>query len=83
MLAKPGVSFDSFEHLFEIKWNGTRVLAFVDSRGYRRHRADVTDRYPSGMKIDWAMGTSQEILRSNRRVATSALPLFANQFIPS
>jgi ATP-dependent DNA ligase len=49
MLAKRGASFDSPEHLFEIKWDGTRVLAFVESRGYRlvnRHRADVTDRYP-------------------------------------
>src|ERR1700687_5410671 len=49
MLAKPGVPFDSPEHLFEVKWDGTRVLAFVDSRGYRlvnRHRADVTDRFP-------------------------------------
>src|SRR5260370_21076606 len=49
MLAKPGVPFDSSEHLFEIKWDGTRVLAFVDSHGYRlvnRDRADVTDRYP-------------------------------------
>jgi ATP-dependent DNA ligase len=49
MLAKPGVPFDSQEHLFELKWDGTRALAFVDSRSYRlvnRHRADVTDRYP-------------------------------------
>src|SRR5216683_3871217 len=49
MLAKPGVPFDSPEHLFEVKWDGTRVLAFVDSRGYRlvnRHQADVIDRYP-------------------------------------
>src|SRR5205823_13849355 len=49
MLAKRGVPFDSPEHLFEIKWDGTRVLAFVDSRGYRlvnRHRVDVTERYP-------------------------------------
>src|SRR5216683_3760882 len=49
MLAKPGAPFDSPEHLFEIKWDGTRVLAFVDSHNYRlvnRHRADVTDRYP-------------------------------------
>src|SRR5260370_3657191 len=48
-LAKPGVPFDSSDHLFEIKGDGTRVLAFVDSHGYRlvnRHRADVTDRYP-------------------------------------
>ena len=49
MLAKPGDPFDSHEHLFEIKWDGTRVLAFIEGRGYRlvnRHRADVTDRYP-------------------------------------
>src|SRR5216684_7643368 len=49
MLAKRGVPFDSQEHLFELKWDGTRVLAFVDSRGYRlvnRHRAEVTERYP-------------------------------------
>src|SRR6266849_8637969 len=49
MLAKSGVPFDSQEHLFELKWDGTRALAFVDGRGYRlvnRHRADVTDRYP-------------------------------------
>src|SRR6266481_3225269 len=49
MLAKRGVPFDSFEHLFEVKWDGTRVLTFVESHGCRlvnRHRADVTDRYP-------------------------------------
>src|SRR5713226_6206297 len=49
MLAQPGVPFDSHEHLFEVKWDGTRVLAFIERRGYRlvnRHRADVTDRYP-------------------------------------
>ncbi len=49
MLAQPGVPFDSPEHLFEVKWNGTRVLAFIDQSGNRlvnRHRVDVTDRYP-------------------------------------
>src|SRR6267142_7280833 len=49
MLAKRGAPFDSPQHLFEVKWDGTRVLAFVESHGYRlvnRHRADVTDRYP-------------------------------------
>ena len=49
MLAQPGVPFDAPEHLFEVKWDGTRVLAFVDDGGYRlvnRHRVDVTDRYP-------------------------------------
>jgi ATP-dependent DNA ligase len=49
MLAKRGAPFDSAEHLFEIKWDGTRVLGFVENQDYRlvnRHRADVTERYP-------------------------------------
>jgi bifunctional non-homologous end joining protein LigD len=49
MLAKSGVPFDSQEHLFELKWDGTRALAFVEKGGHRlvnRHRADVTNRYP-------------------------------------
>jgi ATP-dependent DNA ligase len=61
MLAKPGDPFDSQEHLFELKWDGTRVLAFVDSRGCRlvnRHRADVTDRFPElGFLNDLPAGT--------------------------
>jgi bifunctional non-homologous end joining protein LigD len=49
MLAKPGIPFDSAEHLFEIKWDGTRMLAFIDGDGYRlvnRWRADRTAVYP-------------------------------------
>ena len=49
MLAQAGTPFDSPEHLFEIKWDGTRVLTFADQGGYRlvnRNRTDVTDRYP-------------------------------------
>lgn len=41
MLAKPGEPFDSGEHLFEIKWDGTRALAFIEAGQYRllsRHR---------------------------------------------
>ena len=30
MLARPGAPFDSDTHLFEIKWDGTRMLAFVE-----------------------------------------------------
>ena len=50
MLAVPGEAFDSDEHLFEIKWDGTRALAFIDRPGgYRllnRRRIDMTVRYP-------------------------------------
>jgi ATP-dependent DNA ligase len=61
MLAQPGVPFDSPEHLFEVKWDGTRVLAFVENRSCRlinRHRADVTERYPElGFLNDVPAGT--------------------------
>jgi ATP-dependent DNA ligase len=61
MLAKRRAPFDSSEHLFEVKWDGTRVLAFIERRGYRlvnRHRADVTDRYPElGFLNDLPAGT--------------------------
>jgi DNA ligase D-like protein (predicted ligase) len=49
MLAKAGTPFDSDRHLFEIKWDGTRALAFIDRRGHQllnRRRVDMTDRYP-------------------------------------
>src|SRR4051812_44351163 len=49
MLARAGGPFDSDRHLFEIKWDGTRALAFVDRRGHQllnRRRIDMTDRYP-------------------------------------
>ena len=49
MLAKPGSPFDSEEYLFEIKWDGTRTLAFIERSGYRlvnRRRIDMTERYP-------------------------------------
>ena len=49
MLAQKGQPFDSEAHLFEIKWDGTRMLAFVEGDGYRlvnRHRAERTAQYP-------------------------------------
>lgn len=50
MLARSGGPFDSDEHLFEVKWDGTRVLAYADGGGaYRllnRRRRAVADRYP-------------------------------------
>lgn len=49
MLAASGQPFDSDLHLFEIKWDGSRGLAFIDSDGYRlinRRKNDVTQRYP-------------------------------------
>jgi bifunctional non-homologous end joining protein LigD len=49
MLAQPGAPFDSDDHLFEIKWDGVRMLVVRDASGYRlvnRHRAERTAQYP-------------------------------------
>jgi DNA ligase D-like protein (predicted ligase) len=50
MLATPGEAFDSDDYLFEIKWDGTRALAFADGDGRyhlaNRRRVDLTARYP-------------------------------------
>jgi DNA ligase D-like protein (predicted ligase) len=49
MLAKIGKPFASDEHVFEIKWDGTRALAFVEDGSYRllnRKRRSRKDAYP-------------------------------------
>jgi hypothetical protein len=43
MLTVPAAPFDSPEYSFELKWNGIRALAAVESAGWRlwgRQRAD-------------------------------------------
>ena len=49
MLAGASKPFDSDEHLFEVKWDGIRALAFVEGDGYRlftRWGREVTDPFP-------------------------------------
>jgi len=50
MLAKVGKPFDDDAFLFEVKWDGTRGLAFVAGDGslrlLNRRRRDITWRYP-------------------------------------
>ncbi len=49
MLALSCPPFDADDYLFEIKWDGTRVMAYIDDGTYRllnRRRRDITERYP-------------------------------------
>ena len=49
MLAGAGTPFDSDKHLFEIKWDGIRVLAFFGEGVHRlqgRKLTDASERYP-------------------------------------
>lgn len=61
MLATPGKPFDSDDFLFEVKWDGTRGLAFIEDGTYRlvnRRRIDFTERYPEfGFLADLPPGT--------------------------
>jgi ATP-dependent DNA ligase len=41
--------FDSSDHLFEVKWDGTRTIAFADASGLRllnRRRTEMREIYP-------------------------------------
>ena len=49
MLAQAGEPFDSPKHLFEIKWDGTRCLAFIEADRIRlqnRRFIEMRERYP-------------------------------------
>jgi bifunctional non-homologous end joining protein LigD len=54
MLAYSSKPFDSPDHLFEIKWDGTRSLLFIrdgEIRLQNRRLQDITARYPDLKKI--------------------------------
>jgi bifunctional non-homologous end joining protein LigD len=49
MLAYSSDPFDSRRHVFEIKWDGTRTILFLNGRNIRlqnRRFVDMTNRYP-------------------------------------
>lgn len=49
MLARIGSAFDSAAHLFEIKWDGVRAMAYCEGGTHRMHgrkRRDLAGRYP-------------------------------------
>ena len=49
MLAKIGEPFSSDDHLFEIKWDGTRAIAYGEGGSYRLHNRrlrSAVERYP-------------------------------------
>ncbi|MBO8182184.1 MAG: DNA ligase [Archaeoglobus sp.] len=51
MLAEKAEPFDSADHIFEIKWDGTRCISFIDVENKKlrlqnRRLLDITYRYP-------------------------------------
>ena len=74
MLARAGRPFDSDQHLFEIKWDGIRALAYGEPAGYRlvsRHGLALGELFPElGVLGDLPPGTVLDgelvVLRSGR-----------------
>ena len=57
MLAKLGREpFDSDEHRFEVKWDGTRSLCFVEGGIYRLHNRRAADQKPRYPELDFLAG---------------------------
>lgn len=49
MLARIGEPFDADDHVFEVKWDGVRAIAYVEDGELRMHgrkRRDLAGRYP-------------------------------------
>lgn len=60
MLAMPSCPFDSDRHIFELKWDGTRCIAFIDKKGIwlqNRRLKDITYRYPELWGIRLSRGS--------------------------
>ena len=57
--------FDSPNHLFELKWDGMRALAFIENGRVRmqsRNLQDITARFPEMARIEKAVKTEQAVL---------------------
>jgi len=73
MLAYSSDPFDSAEHLYEIKWDGTRCVMFIQGNRVRlqnRRLIDITYRYPELWAIHKAINAEEAILDGELIVLT-------------
>ena len=73
MLAKRAEPFDSDRHLFELKWDGIRALAFVGDSDYRlvsRWGHELTARFP---ELDGLSGLPPGTLLDGELIAFKTL----------
>jgi len=81
MLAKSSKPFDSKDWIFEIKFDGTRAVAFINKRSVRlqnRRFADITYRYPElklnkDLKIEKAILDGEIVILKNGKSDFSLL----------
>ncbi|MFN3480330.1 MAG: non-homologous end-joining DNA ligase [Thermodesulfovibrionales bacterium] len=79
MLAMASPPFDSSEHLFELKWDGTRCIAFIDKKGVRlqnRRLFDITYRYPEFQVMKKGLRVESAVLDGEIVVLEGGRPVF-------
>jgi bifunctional non-homologous end joining protein LigD len=79
MLAKSSPPFDSEKHIFELKWDGTRCIAFVDKKNLRlqnRRLLDITHRYPEFRELKRFLKATSVIFDGELVVLVDGVPKF-------
>lgn len=75
MLSEASEPFDSKQHLYEIKWDGTRCISFINEKQLLQNRrlSDITKRYPE-IKIE--IRAKQAVLDGEIVVMDKGMPSF-------
>src|SRR3990172_3178059 len=79
MLAKSSPPFDSENHTFELKWDGTRCIAFLDRDNVRlqnRRLLDITYRYPEFQELNKKLNVKSAALDGEIVVLENGRPDF-------
>lgn len=79
MLAKSSPPFDSEKHIFELKWDGTRCIAFLGRDNVRlqnRRLLDITYRYPEFLKLNRGLKVKSAVLDGEIVVLEKGRPNF-------
>ncbi|MDI6729446.1 MAG: non-homologous end-joining DNA ligase [Thermodesulfovibrionales bacterium] len=79
MLAKSSRPFDSEDHIFELKWDGTRCIAFVDRNNVRlqnRRLLDITFRYPEFQQFKKYLRVKSAVFDGEIVVLKEGIPNF-------
>lgn len=79
MLAKSSPPFDSDDHIFELKWDGTRCIAFVDRNNVglqNRRLLDITYRYPEFQQLKKYLKVKSAVFDGEIIVLKEGIPNF-------
>ncbi len=79
MLAKSSPPFNSEKHIFELKWDGTRCIAFVDRKNVRlqnRRLLDITYRYPEFQELKKFLKAKSAVFDGELVVLVEGVPKF-------